>query len=384
MIYLDNHATTACDPLVVEAMLPYFSLTYGNAASPHALGQQAANAVQRAREQVAALLGAQPNEVIFTSGATEANNLAILGAAHQHEYSGGQRRRIVLSAIEHKSVLEPCQQLASHGWEVIIIPVDSFGVVQWEVAEQAVNEETLLVSLQAANSEIGTIQDMQRMAALAHKKGALLHCDAAQAVGKILVDVEKWEVDMLSLSGHKLYGPKGVGALFVRGGSQRLPLMPLMWGGSQEWGMRPGTAAVPLLVGLGVACQLAAENLAQEIVRLQQLRDDLESHILQNLPNSSVNGNMQNRLPHNSSLTFQGIEAEMLIANLPTVALSAGAACEAGSLEPSRVLLAIGLSHSDAFCTVRIGLGRFTTEEEIIEASQEIIVAEQMLRELIS
>ncbi|WBO86859.1 cysteine desulfurase family protein [Hymenobacter yonginensis] len=383
MIYLDNHATTACDPRVVEAMLPYWLTAYGNPASPHELGRQAARAMEHSRQQVAGLLGAQAAEIVFTSGATEANNLALLGAARQHERAGGHRRRLVTTAIEHKSVLEPCEWLAAQGWEVVVLPVDAQGTVQWAAAEELITDETLLVSVQAANSEIGTLQDVARLAALAHAHGALLHCDAAQAVGKVVVDVQAWEVDLLSLSAHKLYGPKGVGALYVRGGSQQEPLVPLMRGGSQEFGLRPGTVPVPLVVGLGWAAQLCAEELLTESQRLAGLRDQLEQELLRSLPQVQVNGNTDRRLPHNSSLTFVGVEAEALMANLSELMLSTGAACEAGSPEPSRVLSAIGLSYEDAFCTVRLGLGRFTTEEQVREATESIREAVTLLEALL-
>jgi cysteine desulfurase len=384
MIYLDNHATTACDPRVVAAMLPYFSTNYGNPGSPHTLGQQASEAVERARTQVAALLGAEPTEIVFTSGATEANNLAIVGAALQHESAGGLRRRIVTSVIEHKSVLEPCEYLATRGWEVVQLPVDSHGFVQWDQAERLIDESTLLVSLQAANSEIGTIQDIRRMAKLAHRHGALLHCDAAQAVGKIPMDVFDWPVDLLSLSAHKFYGPKGIGALYIRGGGKDQALTPLMRGGSQEYGLRPGTVPVPLVVGMGVAAEVAGTELAIEQQRMWLLRDRFEKEILRAIPAATVNGDLDRRLPHNSSITFRGVEAEALMANLSTVALSTGAACESGSLDPSRVLLAIGRTHDDAFCTVRMGLGRFTTAEELQRASKEITEAVQLLRILLA
>ncbi len=382
MVYLDNHATTACDPRVVEAMLPFFTTAYGNPGSPHAMGQQAAEAVATAREQVAQLIGAENEEIIFTSGATEANNLAILGAARQHVKAAGQRRRIVVSAIEHKSVLEPCKHLAMEGWEVVELPVNSTGVIIWEVAEQMVDEQTLLLSVQAANSEVGTLQDIGRLAELAHRHGALLHCDAAQAVGKIGVDVGAWPVDLLCLSAHKLYGPKGVGALFVRDGARKLALQPQQWGGSQEFGLRPGTLPVPLVVGLGTACQLAFAELSAERRRLEALRQYLEDHILRALPHVKINGNLDHRLPHNSSLTFPGIEADAIIANLEKVAVSTGSACESGSLDPSRVLTAMGLNNEEAFCTVRIGLGRFTTEADIVEAAAEITQAVKRLEVL--
>ncbi|WP_222841388.1 cysteine desulfurase family protein [Hymenobacter sp. BT188] len=375
MIYLDNHATTACDPRVVQAMLPFFTAHYGNAASPHGFGFQAAAAVAQAREEVASLLGAQAEEIIFTSGATEANNLAILGIAQKHQRLGGRRRRIVTTAIEHKSVTEPCQYLAELGWDIIYVPVNQKGIVDEQEATKLITDDTLLVSIQAANSEIGTIQAVQRLAAIAHERGALLHCDAAQAIGKISVSVTDWEVDLLSLSGHKLYGPKGVGALFLRGGAKQLPLVPLMRGGTQEYALRPGTTPVPLLIGLGMACHLAEAELSEDRDRIIQLRDDLEGRILHALPFVRRNGCEQNRLPNNSSLTFSGIEADALLANLPNLAISTGSACEAGSLDPSRVLINIGLSSSDAFCTLRFGLGRFTTADEVEHAAHQIVTA---------
>lgn len=384
MIYLDNHATTACDPRVVEAMLPYWLTAYGNPASPHELGRQAAQAVEESRQQVAALLSAQASDIVFTSGATEANNLAIMGVSLQHERAGGQRRRIVTSAIEHKSVLEPCEYLAAQGWDVVVLPVDRHGEIQWDAAENLITEDTLLVSIQAANSEIGTLQDMPRLACLAHARGALVHCDAVQAAGKVVVDVQAWQVDLLSLSAHKFYGPKGVGALYVRGGSQHEPLAPLMRGGSQEFGLRPGTVPVPLVVGIGCAAQLAVDELSAEGLRLAGLRDQLEQELSLAMPQMQVNGNVARRLPNNSSLTFSGVEAEALMANLPDIMLSTGSACESGSPEPSRVLSAIGLSYEDAFCTVRLGLGRFTTTQDVAQATASIRDAVNLLETLLN
>lgn len=371
LIYLDYHATTPCDPRVVQAMLPYFSETFGNPSSVvHLASRQAAEAVERARAQVAQLIGARPGEIIFTSGATESNNLAIFGLAR-----GGtaHRKRIVTTAIEHKAVLGPCQELQRQGFEVIQLPVNREGLVDLNAARSAITDETLLVSIQAANNEIGTIQPVAEIARLAHEQGAWMHADAAQAVGKILVDVEAWEVDLLSLSAHKLYGPKGVGALFVSGGAAALPLKPLMIGGGQERELRPGTLNVPGIVGLGEACALCMHQLDDESRLVADLRNQLERRLLRTIPGSSRNGATQERLPGNSSLTFPGVDAEALIANVPELALSTGSACTSGALEPSHVLLAIGLSREAAYRTIRIGLGRFTTQADVDEATNTIM-----------
>ncbi len=372
-IYLDNHATTPCDPRVLEAMLPFFTERFGNSASSHHVGTDAAAAVDVARNQVAALINAQPTEVIFTSGATESNNLAIIGAAHQHEHIGGKRRRLVTTAIEHKAVLGPCQRLAQYGWEVIILPVDQHGIVCYDLAAAAITDDTLLVSIQAANSEIGTLQPVLKIAHLAHEHGALLHCDAAQAIGKVPVDVHLWDVDLLSLSGHKFYGPKGIGALWVRGGPRRLRLQPLMSGGGQEDALRPGTLPVPLVVGLGAASALCHDLLSVELSQIALLRDTLEQNLLAVIPGLRRNGHPTQRLPNNSSLTFPDLDAEVLLGHLPELAVSTGSACDSGSIEPSRVLTSIGLSAQEAFNTLRFGLSRFTTPAEIETATQIII-----------
>ncbi|MBW3127293.1 cysteine desulfurase family protein [Hymenobacter profundi] len=377
MIYLDHHATTPCDPLVVEAMLPYFAEHFGNPSSAHAAGTRTADAVQQAREQIAALVGAQPGEVIFTSGATEANNLALLGYARAARATSS-RRRIVISAIEHKAVSNPAKQLAREGFEIVVLPVDAQGTVELDAAAEAITLDTLLVSIHAANSEIGTIQPIAKLAELAHAAGALLHTDAAQAVGKIPVDMLAWGGDMLSISGHKLYGPQGIGALVVRH-PRRTQLEPLGYGGGQERGWRPGTLNVPGIVGLGAACARCAELLSTEVLRLAALRNGLESNIIAAIPEAHRNGNLQNRLPHNSSLTFPGIEADALLARLPTLALSTGSACDAGTIEPSATLLALGLSRDDARATVRVGLGRFSTQEQISIASNMIVEQAKIL-----
>lgn len=372
MIYLDYHATTPLDPRVLEAMRPYLEAEFGNPSSAlHLLGRRAAAAVEEAREQVAALIGARAHEVVFTSGATESNNLAILGVAR----ASTERRKLVSTPIEHKSVLEPLRYLASQGFDVVYLPVDLHGRVDLEAAERLIDEETLLVSVQTANNEIGTLQEIAQIVAIAKVHGALVHTDAAQAVGKIPIDVEVWGVDLLSISAHKLYGPKGVGALYVRGGPRKGPLMPLAFGGGQEGGLRPGTLNVPGIVGLGEACALAYEEMAQEAERVRKLRDRLEEGLKERIPGLKVNGDLKNRLPGNSSLTFPGVEAEALILNLPELALSMGSACNSGALEPSYVLTAIGLSREDASSTVRIGLGRFTREDDVEIAVEKITEA---------
>lgn len=369
MIYLDNQASTACDPQVVAAMTPFFSDSYGNASSPHEFGQVAAAAVSQAQVQVANLLGGQPEEVVFTSGATESNNLAILGAARQHQKIGGKRRRLVSTPIEHKSVLAPLEYLSHEGWDVVYLPVDETGRVDLVKAQELITAHTLLVSVQAANSEIGTLQPLAELAVLAHAQGALLHCDASQAVGKVAMNVVELDLDLLSLSGHKMYGPKGIGALWIRGGSRKLPLAPLMYGGGHSGGLRPGTLPVPLLVGLGKASNLAIELLDQDSQHATTLRDEFERRLVAEIPNLLINGPLVERLPNSSSISFVGLEAEAILANLPELVASTGSACEAGSLEPSRVLLSIGLTREQAFSTIRFGFGRFTTRTEVVNAA---------------
>jgi len=378
-IYLDHHATTPCDPRVVEAMLPYFTRAFANPSSPHEAGGIAASAVEQAREQVAALLGGETSEIVFTSGATESNNLAILGAARRHAQTGGTRRRLVTTSVEHKAVLEPMQHLAQNGWEVVILPVDRFGKVDLVAAGRSINSETLLVSIQAANHEIGTIQPLREIAEIAHERGALLHCDAAQACGRTPVDVNELNVDLLSLSGHKLYGPKGIGALWLRSGPRRLLLEPLCFGGGQEGGLRPGTLPVQNIVGLGKACDLSRRLLSEELHRVERLRFKLEEGIVSALPGISRNGAPNSRIPGSCSLTFQGVEAEALLANLPDIIVSTGSACESGTIQPSRVLHSIGLSVEAAFCTLRFCLGRFSTVEEVGRAITLIINTHRIL-----
>ncbi len=377
VVYLDHHATTPCDPRAVEAMLPHFREAYGNpSSSVHAAGREAADAVDVARAQVAGLIGAYEGEIVFTGGATEANNLAILGLVRGASVG---RNRIVTSAIEHKAVLGPCLELEKLGFEVIILAVDGLGRVDLDAAKEAITENTLLVSVQAASNEIGTIQPVAEMSRLAHDCGALFHCDAAQAVGKVPVDVEEWDVDLLSISAHKFYGPKGVGALYVRGGPYALPIAPLMIGGGQERGLRAGTLNVPGIVGFGTACEVYEQLMPEEAIRIAALRDHLEGGLLEAVPSIKRNGDLENRLPGNSSLTFLGIDAESLILNTLDLAISSGSACTSGAPEPSHVLLAMGLDRIETRQTIRVGVGRFTTEEDISQATSSILRAFERL-----
>ncbi|MEJ5315288.1 MULTISPECIES: cysteine desulfurase family protein [Anaerolinea] len=371
-IYLDYNATTPCDPRVVHAMLPYFTEIYGNPANGlHILGRKAARAIETAREQVAALLGSLGGEIFFTSGATESNHLAILGAS---EYAPSTRRKIITCAIEHKSVLAPCNRLRENGFDVIILPVDENGLVRLTDLENFLDENTFLVSIQAANNEIGTIQPIAEITALAHRYGALVHTDAAQAVGKIPVNVETLGIDLLSLSAHKLYGPKGIGALYVRGGKRKIALRPLLEGGGQENGLRAGTSNVPGIVGLGAACEIIAAEIGNESTRIQHLRDELEENLLAKIPNLRINARFAPRLPNTSNLTFNE-EADALLLRLPCLMMSTGSACNTGAPEPSHVLQAIGLTRQQASSSIRISLGRMTKEEDIQVITEQIFSA---------
>jgi len=373
-IYLDNNATTPCDPRVLEAMLPFFGQVYGNPANGlHKQGRLAAQGVEEARERVASLLGAAPAEIVFTAGATESNNLAIQGIARAAARHG--RRRIVTSAVEHKSVLFPCQKLAAEGFEVMVLPVDDRGIVSLDAAEQVINEDTALVSVQAANNEVGSLQPVAEISEIAHHYGALIHCDAAQAVGKIPLDVHEWGVDLLSLSAHKLYGPKGIGALYVRGGPGALPLEPVYVGGGQERGIRPGTLNVPAIVGFGKACEIALGQVVQEAAYLTTLRDDFERDLLSRVETLRINGDRERRLPNTSSITFPGVDADALLLNVPHLMLGTGSACTSRTIEPSHVLQAMGISRQDASSTIRVSIGRFNTAEELAIAAESLAEA---------
>ena len=379
-IYLDYNATTPCDPRVVEKLLPYFSEIYGNPANGlHKQGRLGAKAVDEAREQVAGFISARAHEIVFTSGATESNNLAILGVARTHR--GEKRNRIVTSAVEHKAVLLACKKLMEEGFDVVFLPVDSEGKVLMKVAQQAINENTLLVSIQGANNEIGTIQPVGQIAELAHEHGALFHCDAAQAVGKIQVSIDQWDVDFLSMSAHKLYGPKGIGALYIRGGSNAISIEPIWYGGGQENGLRSGTTNVPGIVGFGEACRISSDELSVESLEIQGLREMLEQELVANIQSIKINGAQGDRLPNTTSLLFSGIDADAMILNTPQIMIGTGSACTSGAIEPSHVLQAIGLDRNQASSTVRLSLGRYTTEEEIAQTIDAICHTCNLLRE---
>ncbi|HUL72667.1 MAG TPA: aminotransferase class V-fold PLP-dependent enzyme [Vicinamibacterales bacterium] len=376
-VYLDAHATTPADPRVVEAMLPYFTQHFGNPASAsHAWGWKAQEAVEEARREVAALIGAAAREIVFTSGATESNNFAINGVA---QLAAPDRRAIVTSAIEHKSVLEASKRLAASGWRVTILPVQPDGRVDLDALRAATTRETALVTIMAANNEIGVVQPLAEIGAIAHAAGALFHVDAAQAVGKIPIDVNAMNVDLLSLTGHKMYGPKGCGALFVR---KRTELAPLIVGGGQERGLRSGTLNVPGIVGLGKACAISRVDMAAESARLARLRDRLLAGLQARLDRVTVNGSLQHRLPHNLHVTFADVDHASLVLAIGDIAVSSGSACGSASAEPSHVLRAIGADASENSASIRFGLGRFTTEDDVDYAIERLTGAVQRLRNL--
>ncbi len=377
VIYLDYNATTPCDPRVVDAMLPYFGQRFANPSSrSHRPGQEAALAVEDARRSVANVLGVRPAEVVFTAGATEANNMAIRGVA---EVLASRGRHLVSQVTEHPSVLEPLRWLERRGWEVELLGVDRHGRVRLEELEKAVRPDTVLVSLMAANNETGTLQPVAEAARLAHAKGALLHCDAAQAVGKVVLNVEALGADLLSLSAHKFYGPKGVGALVVRRAAGVRP-RPVLVGSSQEGGLRPGTLNVPGIVGLATALTLAAGGLRDEEAALAALRDGLERRLREALDGVHVHGHPVHRLPGTTNLGFDGVDGEALLASLGGLAVSPGSACASGSPEPSPVLSAMGVPADLARASFRISLGRPTTEEEVERAAELLMAAVRRLR----
>jgi cysteine desulfurase len=368
MIYLDNHATTPCDPRVVEAMLPWFTARFGNAGSvEHALGQEAAEAVEEARGHVARLIGASPPEIVFTSGATESNNLAIKGAARSALSLGDGRRRIVTLATEHHAVLDCVTDLTGEGFEPVILPVGGDGLLEPAVLAEALRTPTLLVSIMAVNNEIGVIQDLPKLGALVKEAGAAFHVDAAQAAGRIPLDVAAMRADLLSLSGHKMYGPKGIGALYVRR-RPRMRLSPLFSGGGQERGLRAGTLPVPLIVAIGEAARLAAAEGEQDAERLQRLTDRLLALLRPAVPGLVLNGHPQRRVAGNLNLTFPARAAKHILQAAPDLCLSTSSACTTaadGSVGPSHVLTAIGLSAAATQRSLRIGLGRFTSEADV-------------------
>ncbi|MGY4537300.1 cysteine desulfurase [Mucilaginibacter sp. UYNi724] len=378
-IYLDNNATTPMDPRVLEAMLPYFNEKFGNAASRnHPFGWVAEEGVDYAREQVAKLIGATEKEIIFTSGATESDNLAIKGVFEMYKEKGNH---IITAVTEHKAVLDACKHVEKLGGKVTYLAVKEDGLVDLEVLEAAMTSETILVSIMYGNNEIGVIQPVKEIAAIAHKYGALFMTDATQAVGKIPVDVIADGIDLLALSAHKMYGPKGVGALYVRRKGPRVKVTAQMDGGGHERGMRSGTLNVPGIVGLGKACEIAGLEMESEAIRLSGLRDRLES-ALTVLEESYVNGNVEHRLPHVANISFKYVEGEGLMMAMKDLAVSSGSACTSASLEPSYVLKSLGLSDDLAHSSIRFGLGRFTTQEEVDYAVEVTKTAVTNLRNL--
>jgi cysteine desulfurase len=382
-IYLDNQSSTRLDPRVLEAMLPYFTEQFGNPHSTsHVYGRIAAEAIEEARREVAALIHADPRELIFTSGATEANNLAIKGAAHfasLYPQGGPPRDHIVTLTTEHKCVLESCAQLEREGFRVTYLPVEPNGLVSLGRLAAVLNERTLLVSVMAAHNEIGVIQPLAEIGALCRSKSVLFHSDAAQAFGKIALDVDAMQIDLLSISGHKVYGPKGVGVLYVRR-RPRARLLPLIDGGGQERGLRSGTLPTPLCVGIGRAAAIAAAEMTNEAARLRGLRDSLRTGLARRVPAVRVNGDTERRLPGNLNFCFPGIPAIKLIEACPGIAISTGSACTSASVEPSYVLRALGLSEADANSGIRVGLGRFTISAEIDFAVDALAAAATRLR----
>jgi len=379
-IYMDNHATTPVDPRVVETMLPYFHEKFGNAASRnHSFGWAAEEAVENARAQIARLINATPKEIIFTSGATESNNLALKGAAEMYREKGNH---IITQVTEHKAVLDTCKRLEKYGYEVTYLPVAKDGRIDLDDLRRAITAKTILISIMYANNEIGVVQPVQEIGKIAKEKGVLFHSDGVQALGKIPVDVQKDNLDMISLTAHKLYGPKGCGALYVRRRNPRVQLSAQMDGGGHERGMRSGTLNVPGIVGFGKAAELCQNEMAEESVRLRGLRDRLKDTIFSKLDEVYINGSMTHRLPHNINISFAFVEGESLLMGINDVAVSSGSACTSATLEPSYVLKALGVGEDLAHTSIRFGLGRFNTQEEVDYVTSRVIEVVQRLREL--
>jgi cysteine desulfurase len=379
-IYMDNHATTPMDPRVVEAMMPYFTTKFGNAASRnHSFGWEAEQAVETAREQIAKLIGASSKEVIFTSGATESNNLAIKGIAEMYRERGNH---IITQVTEHKAVLDTCKRLEKYGYRVTYLPVKADGLIDLEDLKRAMDDKTILVTIMSANNEIGVIQPIAEIGKLCHERGILFHTDAVQSVGKIPMDVQAMNIDVLSLSAHKIYGPKGCGALYVRRRNPRVQIAAQMDGGGHERGMRSGTLNVPGIVGLGKACELASQGMAVEAKRLSRMRDKLKEKLEGALDYVHVNGSWEHRLPGNLNMSFVYVEGESLLMGINDIAVSSGSACTSATLEPSYVLKALGLGDDVAHSSIRFGLGRFNQEAEVDYVGDKVIDVVQKLREL--
>ena len=378
-IYLDYQATTPTDPRVVEAMLPYFHDNFGNPHSrTHAYGWRAEEAVEQGRSQIADLIGANPKEVIFTSGATESNNLALKGVAR---FYGDKKNHIITCVTEHKCVLDTCRHLEQDGFDVTYLHVQKNGLIDLDELRSAITDKTAIVSIMAVNNEIGVIQPLKEIGAICRENKVFFHTDAAQAVGKIPLDVEDMNIDLMSISGHKIYGPMGIGALFVRR-RPRVRLVPLINGGGQERGMRSGTLPTPLCVDLGKACAIAKEEMGAEAERLKMLRDRFYQRVMGELPEIFLNGDLDQRIPGNLNISFAYVEGEGLMMGIKDLAVSSGSACTSASLEPSYVLRALGLTDDLAHTSLRLGFGRFTTEEEVDYAVERIVSEVKRLREL--
>jgi cysteine desulfurase len=378
-IYLDNHATTPVDPRVLDEMIPYFSEQFGNAASRnHSFGWTADEAVKTSRRRAASLLGTSPDEIVFTSGATESDNLAIKGVAESYR---GKGNHIITATTEHKAVLDSCHHLELSGFRVTYLPVQTDGLIDLAALERALDDQSILVTIMAANNETGTLQPIAEIGKLCHERGVIFHTDAAQAAGKIPLNVDEQNIDLLSISAHKLYGPKGVGLLYVRRGVQ---LSSIIDGGGHERGMRSGTLNVPGIVGLGKACEICQEEMPEESAQTAALRDRLREKILAGLDGVAINGLSERRLPGNLNLSFAGIEGEELLTALDGIAVSSGAACTSAHIEPSYVLKALGLSDELAQASLRFGIGRFNTEAEIDYVADRVIEAVRQLRDLSS
>src|SRR6266478_4329767 len=379
-IYLDNHATTPVDPRVFEAMRPYFVEVFGNAASRnHSFGWQAEEATEKARKQVASLIGATSKEIVFTSGATESDNLALKGVAEMYAEKGNH---IITAATEHKAILDTCKRLEKHGTRVTYLPVQQNGLVDLDQLKAAITDKTVLISIMHANNEIGVLQPIREIGRIARERGVLLHTDGTQAAGKVPVNVLDDNIDLMSISAHKMYGPKGVGALYVRRRNPRVQLTAQMDGGGHERGMRSGTLNVPGIVGLGEACAIAQAEMAKETKRLEYLRDRLKDRLLASIDEVYINGTMEHRLPNNLNVSFAYVEGESLLMGINDIAVSSGSACTSATLEPSYVLKALGVGEDLAHTSIRFGLGRFNTQEEVDYVIDKMVQVVTKLREL--
>ncbi len=377
-IYMDNHSTTPCDPRVVDVMLPYFTEKFGNSASRnHTFGWEAEEAVDQARKTIATLINADAKEIVFTSGATESNNLALKGVVEMYKEKGDH---VITCSTEHRAVIDPVKSLEKKGIRVTWLSVDKTGMVNPDDVRNAITDKTILISVMLANNEIGTIHPINDIGRIAKEKGVLLHCDATQGVGKIPVDVQAMGVDLMSFTGHKIYGPKGIGALYVRRKAPRVRLVPMIDGGGHERGMRSGTLPVPLVVGFGKAMELCAEEMPTESVRLKALRNRLHDGIAGALEEVYLNGHPTERLPGNLNISFAYVEGEALLMGVKEIALSSGSACTSATLEPSYVLRALGVGSDLAHSSIRFGLGRFTTQEEVDYTTDRMIKAVNHLR----